>query len=138
MAIAAESLNQLRGSGARILLAEDDREMRLLVAEALRRDGWDVTEAWDGAHLLDMVFRHGYSGRVAVVISDVRMPGISGLDVLAAIRRRDAAVPVVLITAFGSGDVRTEARRLGATAVLDKPFTLDKLRNLVASCARIA
>jgi DNA-binding NtrC family response regulator len=118
-----------------LLLGEDDREMRRLLAEMFRRDGWEVVEAWDGAHLLDLVLRRVAGPAIDVVVSDVRMPGMSGLDVLGAIRRRDAAIPVVLITAFGDAEVRRAALHLGAV-LLDKPFALERLRSLVVGCAR--
>ena len=61
------------------------------------------------------------------IVSDICMPGLTGLDLLAALRCTRFEIPVILITAFGDEEVRAEARSLGATAVLDKPFNLDEL-----------
>ncbi|WP_437324805.1 response regulator [Sorangium sp. So ce381] len=118
----------------RVLLAEDDRELRLLLATALRRDGYEVLEAHDAKHLLELMGEALVSGNgapVDVVVSDIRMPGASGLDLLAGLRRDDWTTPVVLITAFGDPETHAEAYRLGADAVLDKPLDVDDLRLVV-------
>jgi DNA-binding response OmpR family regulator len=115
-----------------VLLAEDDTRMRQLVAATLRRDGFDVTEAKDGAELLDWIGElclHPRNGRpVDLIITDIRMPTLSGLNVLTELRWDDCAIPVIMITAFGDEETHAEARRLGAAAVLDKPFELDDIR----------
>ena len=61
------------------------------------------------------------------MISDIKMPGLSGLDLLDTLRRSDWAMPVILITAFGDRETHDEAIRLGAVRVFDKPFELDDL-----------
>jgi CheY-like chemotaxis protein len=118
-----------------VLLAEDDCEMRRLLAHALRRDGHRVVEAKDGSELLAFVKHAQYFGGETrlpnLIVSDIRMPGWSGLEVLAALRRIEPCVPVVLITAFGGPDVHAEAEKLGAAGVLDKPFDLADLRRVV-------
>jgi CheY-like chemotaxis protein len=119
----------------RILIAEDDKEMRHLLASVLSRDGWQVVEAQDGCELLkhigSLLLRSPDAISLDLIISDVRMPGRSGLDVLAGLRRADWATPYILITAFGSDGVHREALRLGASAVFDKPFEIDDLRAAV-------
>ncbi|WP_437809793.1 response regulator [Sorangium sp. So ce1078] len=124
----------------RVLLAEDDRELRLLLATALRRDGYEVLEARDANHLLELMGDALVSGSGApadVVVSDIRMPGRSGLELLAGLRRDDWATPVVLITAFGDPETHAEAYRLGADAVLDKPLDVDDLRIVVQTLASV-
>jgi DNA-binding response OmpR family regulator len=118
----------------RVLLAEDDLEMRTMIACALRSDGHEVIEVADGWQLLQYLTTHTLNAapdeRIDLLISDVRMPGKSGLDVLAGMRWADWPMPVILITAFGDLQTHAEARRLGAAAVFDKPFELDDLRTL--------
>jgi DNA-binding response OmpR family regulator len=119
---------------ARVLVAEDDADMRELLASVLRKDGYDVIEARDGWQLLQYLATHTPAvddSPVDLVISDIRMPGKNGLDVLAGLRFADSSTPVILITGFGDLQTHLEARRLGATAVLDKPFDLDQLRSVV-------
>lgn len=109
-----------------VLIAEDDVEMRRLLGGALRRAGFRVFEAVDGVDLRDRIL-HADGELPALVISDVRMPRLSGLDAVRAIRERFAALPVIIITAFGDHDTHERAAALGACTVLDKPFDLDDL-----------
>jgi DNA-binding response OmpR family regulator len=117
------------------LLAEDDPELRGLLAEALRRDGHLVMEVSNGV-ILDDVIRElaGQSPDHAreIVISDVRMPGRNGLAVLESHRGRAWCPPFVFMTGFSDADVRDEAHRLGAAAVIEKPFDMDDLRAVLA------
>ena len=115
-----------------ILLAEDDHDMRELIAGALRRSGYEVIEARDGSELLELIGNahlrtRGPGTAPDLIISDIRMPRWSGIEILAGLRRSDWAMPVVLITAFGDEPLHEEARRLGAVTVLDKPFDVDEL-----------
>jgi DNA-binding response OmpR family regulator len=123
----------------RILLAEDDSAMRALLARALRKSRFEVHEASTGIEALERLAK-GLEGeppvRFDLVISDVRMPGYGGLDLLAELRYVDSRVPVILITAFGSASTHAAAERLGAFAMLDKPFDLDDLMSLVSTVAR--
>ncbi len=118
-------------SPARILLAEDDGDLRTLVSLKLRDAGFDVTEASDGKDLLERLI-DGYSpdGRYDpfdMVLSDINMPHFNALDVMVGARRCLATTPVVLMTSFGDAHTHEQALRLGATAVLDKPLRLDDL-----------
>jgi DNA-binding response OmpR family regulator len=119
----------------RVLLAEDDAELRRFLATTLRRDGYEVIEAKNGDELLSLIGSQILSPldrpAIDLVVSDIRMPGQSGLRVLASLRRADWGTPVVLITAFGDRETHEEARRLGAVAVFDKPFDIDDLRTVV-------
>ena len=120
----------------RVLVAEDDNDLRMLIAMALARDGHEVVQASDGRQILEQfaetVGERPTAPGFDLIITDVRMPGWSGLDVLAVLHHYPVSPPVVLITAFGDDQVHAEARRLGALATLDKPFDLDDLRALVA------
>ncbi len=116
----------------RVLLVEDDPEMRELMALTLRGDGYDVQEAADGAEALRVLGTSAADGpeRIDLVVSDIRMPGYSGLEMLQRMRGGPSSIPVVLVTAFGDRETHARARRLGAS-LLDKPFDLDDLRALV-------
>jgi CheY-like chemotaxis protein len=127
-------------SRKRILLAEDDADLRLLLAAALAMDGHHITQAADGTEVLEQLAATlGEPEPVAgfdLIISDIRMPGWSGLDVLAGLRQYPVVPPVVLITAFGGDRLHATARRLGAVATLDKPFDLYQLRAIVDAALR--
>jgi len=123
------------GSPVRVLLADDDRDTREAVAEALRSDGYEVIEANNGWELLQYLAASEDSAPMPVnlVISDVRMPGKSGLEVIAGFRwATGGSTPFIVITGFGDSQTHAEARRLGAAAVLSKPFELDQLRTVMA------
>lgn len=116
---------------SRVLVAEDDDALRRLVAARLRRVGVEVVEARDGHEALERVATEGGDGSaqgpIDLVISDVKMPGLGGLQVIAWLRAAGWSTPVILITAFGSAETHEAARRLGARAIFDKPFDLDEL-----------
>jgi len=119
----------------RVILAEDDREMRTMLAESLRRDGYWVVEAADGC-ALEALIRSSFHATplgepVELIVTDVRMPGSSGLSALSAVREARWALPFIVITAYGDEATHEEARRLGAAAVFDKPFDLDDLRTAI-------
>ena len=121
----------------RILVADDDPEMREMLAEELRASGYEVLLAKDGGQLREMLHGKGIKRidpEPDLIVSDIRMPGKSGLEVLEALRTSNWAMPVVLITAFGTPETHAEAKRLGANVILDKPFDLD---DLVAAVRRV-
>jgi len=126
-----------RSRCVRVLLAEDDDEMRRLIAETLRKDGYQVMEAPNGKDLMSVVEElqnsEGRSTVADVIISDIRMPGMDGLEVLKEFRRRDLTMPFILITAFGDEETHRRAEELGATAIFDKPFDLDDLMTVLAN-----
>ena len=116
-----------------VVVAEDDAAMRSLLVEELRRDGCEVIEATDGEELVDCLatvyFESDDSGAtVDLIVSDLRMPRLTGMDVLCVLRLAHRRTPFILITGFGDEGIRSEARELGAAAVLDKPFEVDELR----------
>lgn len=123
----------------RILLAEDDVQMRRLVATVLRSAGHCVVEASDGTEVLERVestIWHDRHDLYGVIVSDMNMPALTGLDVLAALRASAVETPFILITAYGDAGVRAEAEWLGANAVLDKPFSFQDLERAVAVALR--
>jgi DNA-binding response OmpR family regulator len=117
----------------RLLVGEDDPEMRALLGTSLRADGFDVIEMKDGEEVL-VHLSEVSAHRVLtpdLVIMDVRMPRHSGLELLAAMHLAAWNVPVILITAFGDDVLHRRAKELGAAAVFDKPFDLDDLRTAI-------
>ncbi len=125
----------------RILLAEDDVEMRRLVASALRDEGHNVVELVDGGKLLaEIAVRaraRAEDSAVDLVISDIRMPVSTGLQIVEALRRARWRTPVILMTAFGDDATRRQAELLDAV-LFDKPFDLDDLRATVEHLLRRA
>jgi two-component system, response regulator, stage 0 sporulation protein F len=129
--------------GMRVVVADDDPDLREVIAEALRVDGFEVIEAANGAQLLDLVgptLLGGPEGGAPaeLVVSDLRMPGVTGMSVLGGLRDLPWRPPFILITAFGDAETHAEARRLGASAVLDKPFEMRVLVRLVRQCLGVS
>jgi CheY-like chemotaxis protein len=116
-----------------VLVADDDEDTRAVIAETLRGDGHHVGEARDGVDLLDRLKEalDDPSRRPLVVVTDVLMPNLSGLGVLAALRRSRWQVPVILMTALEDESVLTVAKRFGAVTVFRKPIDVDDLRTAV-------
>jgi CheY-like chemotaxis protein len=119
----------------RVLVAEDDAEMRRLVVEMLRGEGYSVTEAADGGRLLVELSRTIVRGEGAeeldLIVSDVRMPICTGLQILEQLRASQWETPVILMTAFGDSATRERARELDAL-LMDKPFFVNDMRVAVA------
>ncbi len=118
----------------RLLVAEDDRAFRELLVANLLADGHEVVAVANAVDLMDAlaVSLHATgSGRFDLVLSDVRMPGATGLQVFGGLTGLTQRPPVVFITAFGDEEVHRKARQMGALAVLDKPIDMDELRDYV-------
>jgi two-component system response regulator AtoC len=112
----------------RMLVVEDDAVARDLLCEILRADGFEVEALDDGAPAVE---RAG-DGRYDLVLSDVRMERVGGLDVLRAFTKKSPSTPVILITAFGDVTGAMEAIGHGAYDYVSKPFNIEELRLTVA------
>ncbi len=124
-----------RESERHIFVAEDDPEMRRLVADKLRKIGHTVIEAADGAELMHRLAmagdNHQFSQmRVDLIITDIRMPGSDGLAILESLRASGWRTPAIVMSAFGDSHARERAEGLGAV-FLDKPFRMDLLIHTV-------
>jgi DNA-binding response OmpR family regulator len=118
------------------LVAEDDDAMRSVIVQTLRKDGYDISEVTDGGKLLVTLAKEylHVDGRdlVDLLVSDVRMPVCTGLQILEQLRMAKWPVPVILLTAFGDEATRRRADSLGAV-LFDKPVDMDDLRT-AAGC----
>lgn len=114
----------------RVLVADDDPDLRASIVEALAADGFEIAQARDGQELLATLGAalKGDLEPIDLLVTDNCMPGFSGMQVLAGLRAAGCQLPVILVTAFGDTQLRDEARRLDAVAVLEKPFDWDDLR----------
>ncbi len=108
---------------AKILIIEDDASGRELAVFNLSRAGYHVTAARDGNEGLDLLAEQTFN----LVITDVKMPGISGIDVLRKIRAEYIELPVIIITAYANVTLAVDAMKLGAADFLGKPFSRDHL-----------
>jgi DNA-binding NtrC family response regulator len=111
------------GRGATLLIVEDDAAMRMMLREALEEDGYTVETAGGGRAGIERVKQGG----IDLVISDVKMPDLDGLDMLREIKAFAPSPHVITITAFGSIDTAIRAVKLGAFDYITKPFDVDQL-----------
>jgi PAS domain S-box-containing protein len=126
-----------RGSGT-VLVAEDEELVRAMAARMLRRLGFTPVLVPDGAEALQAL--HDRQGEFALALLDVVMPGLTGPEVLASLNRHGDRTPVIVVSGFGSPELRERLASLGAAAFLPKPFDLEELRAAVraATHARAA
>ncbi len=117
----------------RVLLVEDNVANRRTMARALTQHGFDVGQASDGSEALEMLVNESFD----VVVSDVRMPRLSGVQLLQAIREHDLELPVILITGAPDPEIEAAAIKLGVIAYLAKPVANEKLVAAVSRAAKL-
>ncbi|HNP70151.1 MAG TPA: response regulator [Kouleothrix sp.] len=115
------------GSAPSVLIVEDDAATRRLYKFMLTNGGYPVIEAEDGVAALEQLAKHPCE----LVITDMNMPRMDGMELIQAIRRDYSDVYVILITAFGTPDTEKQARRIGANDYLAKPFDFEELERRV-------
>jgi DNA-binding response OmpR family regulator len=122
-----------------VLLAEDDTDLRAMLSIVLRNDGHRVTEFSNGgdleAHLANVLPERLAETPPLFVVADLRMPDRDGLTVMRVFEEQGCRPPFILMTAFGDRRTHVDAERLGAVAVLDKPFDFDELRSRIRNYA---
>ena len=112
---------------ARILVVDDERSMRELLAIVLGREGYEVVAAENGRQALDELERRP----VDLLISDIHMPDMTGLDVLRTAKGMNPDLAGIMVTAFASTETAIEALRMGAYDYIHKPFNVDELKIVV-------
>ena len=111
----------------RVLVVDDEKSMRELLAITLERQGYEVSVAEDGEVAIQAVRRDGFD----VIITDLRMPNADGLQVLRAAKEHTPETVVIVITAVGSTETAVEAMKLGAYDYITKPFKLDEIHVII-------
>jgi DNA-binding NtrC family response regulator len=114
-------------AAAQLLLVEDDNAMREMLESLFRQEGYVVSEASSAVAALELVRQTDFD----VVLSDIKMPGKSGLELVGELRELRPDTPVVLMTAFGSIDTAVDAMRAGAFGYTTKPFQPDEVLRTV-------
>lgn len=112
---------------ARILIIEDDEEMRCLLEDFLKDEGFEANSAENGSEAFHKLATEPFD----LVITDIRMPGLTGLDILSAVKRSQVEMPVIVITSFGGQEAYDRSLASGADGYLEKPIHFHKLRSLV-------
>jgi len=107
----------------RVLIVDDEEQMRDLLTKVLDKNGYQVSAAGDGEQALAILEKEP----VDLVVTDVRMPGVSGLEALKAIKELNPEIVVIIMTAFGSIDQAVQAVKEGAYDYINKPFKIDEM-----------
>ncbi|MDF1536021.1 MAG: sigma-54 dependent transcriptional regulator [bacterium] len=119
----------LKGKG-KILIVDDERSMREMLEIFLRREGYAVAGSANAAGALAAM---AGEDSFDLVVSDINMPGLSGLDLLREVRKSDSGIPVIMITAYGSPDSAVEAMKLGAADYITKPFRIEEIKSRISA-----
>lgn len=117
----------------KILIADDEKNMRWILEKSLKEKGFDVIEAKDG----EEAFNFFIDGEPDIVILDYKMPKIDGMEVLKRIKKVNENIPVIMITAHGSTDSAVEAMKLGASDYISKPFDVNELNIAISKALNI-
>ncbi len=122
----------MKSEPLQILIADDEPNMRKVLRVMLEHDGYEVHEAEDGATALALFSEN----HIDIVITDLKMPKIGGMELLRGIIDLNTDIPVIMITAHGTVDTAVEALKLGAFDYITKPFERREMRQTVAKAAR--
>ncbi len=114
-----------------VLVVDDEEKLRRVVELQLKTAGYEVEQAGSAEEALKL------TDGVDVILTDLRLPGISGLELLANLRRQDSHTPVIVMTAFGSIETAVDAMKAGAVDFLPKPFSLDHLMTVIHKALEI-
>ncbi len=118
--------------GKRVLIVDDEKNMRWVLGEALRAEGYEIAEASDGKEALALVAESAPD----LMVLDHKMPAPDGMEVLRRIRGKGLSFPVIMLTAHGNVQTAVEAMKAGATEYLTKPFDLEELKLVIEKALR--
>ena len=116
----------------KILIVDDEINMRLVLTTMLKKEGYEVASASDGQEALQIL----KSGRIAAVVTDLKMPNIDGMELLNHITSQHPVIPVIMITAHGTVATAVEALKKGALDYITKPFEIDELKNVISKAIK--
>ena len=108
---------------ASVLIAEDNEGLRKAICEALQREEFEVEATADGEEAMAVLRRRHFD----LLVSDVKMPGVDGIELLRRVKQTDPDTSVILMTAYGTVDMAVDAMKAGAFDFLTKPFSVDSL-----------
>ena len=109
------------------LIIDDTKNIRLLLAKCLELEGWDVASARDGQEGLGLILSESFD----LIFLDIKLPEISGTEVLRRMRSAGIHTPVIVITAYPTIKNAVDCTRLGVVSYLQKPFTAERLRTVL-------
>ncbi|MBP0725031.1 response regulator [Bacillus sp. RG28] len=111
----------------KLLIVDDQYGIRLLLHEIFKKEGYEVYQAANGFQAIDIVT----NDRPDLVVLDMKIPGMDGIEILKRIKEIDQNIKVILMTAYGELDIIEEAKKLGALRYFAKPFDIDEIKTVV-------
>jgi DNA-binding NtrC family response regulator len=111
----------------KVLIVDDDKDIVRIVATMLEGRGWDIAAAYGGAEAIEKVA----ASKPDVILLDIMMPEMNGIEVLKRIKKLDAAARIIMITAFGDVESYLDSMELGAYEYINKPFETDELLEMI-------
>lgn len=117
---------------ARILVVDDEANMRLVLKTMLKKEGYEVVTAAEGREALRLLKEK----KIAAVVTDLKMPGLDGMELLDQIMADDPSLPVIMMTAYGTVANAVDALKKGAFDYLTKPFDRDEIKAVIAKAVR--
>jgi two-component system NtrC family response regulator len=110
-----------------ILIVEDERKMSRLLELNLSEEGYTIQTALEAEAGLKLLRQE----KVDLVVTDLKLPGMDGLEFLQAVKRTNAAIPVIVMTAFGTVETAVEAMKAGASDYVLKPFSMEEMKLII-------
>ena len=120
-------MSDVNKKAKRILLVDDDKNIRILVTELLSTMGYTILEAQDGEEAMKLVD----IGPIDLVMTDLKMPGMDGIELTRAIRRIEPELPIIVYSAYRFIDTAPVALKAGANEYITKPFLQTKIKQVV-------
>ena len=117
---------------AKILVVDDELNMRLVLKAMLKKEGYDVVTAKDGVEALEIL----QGDKIAVVATDLKMPRMDGMELLGRIMQDDPSLPVIILTAYGTVATAVDALKKGAFDYITKPFEQDELKTIILKAVK--
>ena len=111
-----------------VLIVEDSSTMRKIISRSLRQAALPVNEIFEAADGFEGLLQLGGDNTIDLILSDINMPNMDGLDFVTAVRERGFKMPIVMLTTEGGEDMIKEAINRGANASIKKPFTPEQLK----------
>ena len=120
-----------------ILVANDEKHMRLALTVILTRAGYKVMSAENGLIALDSIMRLSHRPEpVELLLTDIRMPHLTGLELIYKLAEHRISLPVIVMTDYGDEELKNRLQHMGVTGYIDKPFNAKQLINIIADVLR--
>ena len=123
-----------RDRRGRILIVDDEEQVRKPMRLNLTKAGYDVVEVGNGADAIEFLKTEGNAGMVDTLLCDIRMPGVTGIETILYVRTHYPSIPIVVLTGYPDVELAASLMKLGVLDYLIKPITRDELLTVIERC----